>query len=399
MRILVVGAGPGDPGLLTGQAKEAIRKGSVVLAPVRLAESLRELNPRVHSVDLAAMTDAVGRLDAGVEPVVVASGDVGFYSISETLAARFPGARIRRINGVSSLQYLAAALGVSYENVLTISTHGRSTPVAPACCYQDRVFVLTGGTRGAGKVLEELLEAGLGHVSVSVGENLGMPEQRIRRGTPEQLLEFKIPPLAVLLVENPSPVSSHQRLLDGDLVRGPVPMSKQEIRDLALSALEIGPGDVVYDIGAGTGSVAIGASRRASRQWVYAIEKNPEALTLIRQNREKTGAYNVRVVEGSAPAALQGLPAPDRVFLGGSGRQMPEIMEALIHKNPGVRVVAAAVTLETLQESLELFDRYRMNPQVSSISVARAETVGGYRMMKAQNPVWLVTGEGARDEK
>ena len=86
----------------------------------------------------------------------------------------------------------------------TRSAKSQATPVAPACCYHERVFVLTGGTRGAGKVLEELLEAGLGHVSVSVGENLGMPEQRIRRGTPEQLLEFKIPPLAVLLVENPA---------------------------------------------------------------------------------------------------------------------------------------------------------------------------------------------------
>jgi precorrin-6Y C5,15-methyltransferase (decarboxylating) len=202
--------------------------------------------------------------------------------------------------------------------------------------------------------------------------------------------------LAVLLIHNPDCVNPWQTVRDEELVRGAVPMTKQAVRDISLAQLEVGPADTVYDIGAGTGAVAIALSRRASAGRVYAIEKNPVALELLTSNRQKLGAFNLQIVEGKAPSALASLPAPDRVFIGGSDGQIEAILDQVLAKNAAARMVVNAITLETLQRTIEAFRARQIEPEISCVNIAQAEKAGRYHLMKAQNPVYVISGGGRR---
>ena len=152
---------------------------------------------------------------------------------------------------------------------------------------------------------------------------------------------------------------------------------------------------MLYDIGAGTGSVSVEASHLCPDAKVYAIEKKPEAAALLRANLSKYCLPNVSVVEAEAPEGLQELPAPTHVFIGGSGHAMPGILSAILAKNPAVRVVVTCVTLETLSQTLQALEELPVTePQVRQIAVTRAHKMGSYHMMKALNPIYLIDFEG-----
>jgi precorrin-6Y C5,15-methyltransferase (decarboxylating) len=202
-----------------------------------------------------------------------------------------------------------------------------------------------------------------------------------------------------MLVENNKtierPVVTHG-IKDVLFERGQVPMTKNEIRSISLSKLQLRPGDIVYDVGAGTGSVSVEMALQAYEGSVYAVEFNEEALDLIRRNAEKFGAWNLEVVAGKAPEALADLPAPDRAFIGGSKGNLAEILELLVKKNPKIRVVVNAITLETMAEALEQFRKLGFEDiDVVQIFAAHGKAAGSYHMMQGQNPVFIISGEMA----
>ena len=209
----------------------------------------------------------------------------------------------------------------------------------------------------------------------------------------EQLENMNKPGLYILYLENPAadacPVTPGME--DEAFTRAEVPMTKEEVRVLALSRLRLTGKAVLYDIGAGTGSVSVEAARLCPDAKVFAVERKPEAAALLRENLSKYCLPNVTVIEAEAPDGLQELPAPTHVFVGGSGHAMKGILESVLERNPAVRVVATCVTLETLQEIMQAAQELPVSePQVRQISVSRAQKVGGYHMMKAQNPVYLI---------
>ena len=194
----------------------------------------------------------------------------------------------------------------------------------PQVRRHPRVFVLTGSNQTAQDVCKQLCEQGLGDAQVWVGEQLSYPQERILSGTAEQLAQQSFDPLAVMLIEHPvAPARDYPPLGldDSEFLRAttekPVPMTKQEIRAVALSKLRITRDACVYDIGAGTGSVTVEAALIANGGRVYAVEKNPQALSQLQENLTHFGLNNVQVVAGAAPQAMQPLPAPDFVFVGG----------------------------------------------------------------------------------
>ena len=167
-------------------------------------------------------------------------------------------------------------------------------------------------------------------------------------------------------------------------------MTKEEIRNLAVCRLKLAPGDVVYDIGAGTGSIAIQAAALSPEIRVYAIERREDAAELTRRNAEKLGLRNVAVVQAEAPDGLDALPKPDAVFVGGSGGRLEEILSWLRVANPKARVVATAVTLESAAATIELAKRGSFKDfDASQIAVSRLRRVGEYNMFQANNPVFL----------
>ena len=184
-----------------------------------------------------------------------------------------------------------------------------------------------------------------------------------------------------------------EELPDEAFERGDVPMTKQEVRAAVLAKLAVRPEDILWDVGAGTGSVSVELALAAPRGRVYAVECRPEGCALIKANREKFRTRNLVLVEGLAPAALSDLPAPDAVFIGGSKGSLAAIVDAALDKNPDARICVSAIALETLSAAVTALTAKGRTVQVSQIAVSRAKAVGGLHLMMAQNPIYLITGE------
>lgn len=183
---------------------------------------------------------------------------------------------------------------------------------------------------------------------------------------------------------------------DDAFVRGNVPMTKEEIRILTLVKAQIAPNAVVYDVGAGTGSLSVEAARLAPQGHVYAIEKNPEGIALIKENAARFSTRNLTVVEGAAPAALDGLPHLDVALIGGSGRRLPEILDIIgTRMHSGGRIVANAITMQTVAACLDYFHVHAelYTYEAIQVQISRLERVGPYDMAKALNPIYIITAQ------
>ncbi len=339
---------------------------SYAISPAKIMESIAE-HPDLASV------------------AVIFSGDIGFYSgakkLNQAIAEQKPEYEVEFIPGISSLQYFSAKLKLPWEDAKVVSLHGREDNIPGTVRNHKKVFFLTGGDCTVQKICSVLSAHDLPEAIVHVGERLSDPDVRIVTAKAERLSKEEFDSLAVRLVENERTlqrtVNTHG-IEDERFLRGQVPMTKSEIRSISLSKLQLRPGDVVYDIGAGTGSVSVEMALQAYEGSVFAVECNEEALALIRQNTERFGAWNVKTVAGKAPEALAELPAPDRAFIGGSKGNLPEIMALLIQKNPRIRVVINAVTLETLAEAVSQFQKLGFGISTCSDLAAHGLAAGSY---------------------
>ena len=179
---------------------------------------------------------------------------------------------------------------------------------------------------------------------------------------------------------------------DEEFERGKVPMTKSAIRDLSIVRLNLSDGDVVFDIGSGTGSIAVQIAGLSKSLKVYALEKKQEAIELIKTNKEKFGAENIVVVEGDASETISSLEKPDKVFIGGSGGKLNNLLETLLEMNPKVHIVMNAISLETLSEITNISKELPLkNLEIEQIAYSRAKEVGNYHMMMAENPVYIIS--------
>ena len=394
----VVGVGMGNPKTLTVAACEALAASELIVGSARLLEGLRAYDARkvalVRSADIACELRDSGAREASV----VMSGDVGLHSGATGLYGLLDGFEVDVIPGVSSLSYLCARVRVPWQDVRVVSVHGRAADVAGMVQTHGKTFVLTGGAAGAGDVCAQLTDRGLGNVRVFVGERLSYADECVTRGTAGELAGRAFDGLAAMLVINDRPQGNGPAapcLPDDAFVRGEVPMTKEEVRALAVCKLRVWPADVVWDVGAGTGSVSVELARAARAGTVCAVERDEAACALVRENARRLGAGNVRVVEGAAPQVLVDLPVPDRVFVGGSSGELDAILRTVVRANPRVRVCCSAIVLETLAEALRTMGELGMsNVDVTQVSVAKACVVGGRHMMRGNNPVYLVAADG-----
>lgn len=387
----LIGAGMGTADMLTTQARDVIQRADTVLSTARLADGLLDIRQDIRTVPFAQLSNTAQEQDGTT--VILLSGDTGFYSAAKILYPKLAAyGHVQLLPGISSIQAFCAKAGTPYDDAVLLSLHGRSGALLGAASYNRKVIALTGGRNKAHVLCKDLLEAGLKHVKVTIGENLGAETECMVSGTPQQLAGQVFSDLCVMMVENDQPADASRPLRDRDFIRGDVPMTKQEVRWLACDLLSVKPTDIVYDIGAGTGSVSMDLARRANRGQVYAVECKPEAQELVEHNRRNTGCYNVTTIKAMAPEGLESLPAPDCVFIGGSRGNMAEIVAAMREKNPKVRLVITAIALETVHMAVAVLEDNGFAVEISCVNISRAKKVGSYHMMLAQNPVYLIGG-------
>ena len=258
-KVCLIGVGMGNPATLTAEAERAIEACPVLVGAPRLLEPYQKGKncvPLIAAADILAYIETCGESPVGV----LLSGDVGFYSGAKNLWPLLEGYEVESLPGISSLAYLCTKLKTSWQDAHVASAHGRILNAAGEVQSHAKTFLLTGGKTKAQDVCRAIAEWGMDWVEISVGENLSYAEERIVTGTAAELAELEFSDLAVLLCRNPSPVFrgvSNSGIPDDAFLRGDAPMTKEEVRTISLSKLRLCAHHVLWDVGAGTGSVSV----------------------------------------------------------------------------------------------------------------------------------------------
>ena len=382
LRVNIVGIGPGNPDLLTGEARQAIASSNILIGDKRMLAAFADSSKTVYDT---IKTAAIAEIAAQAQPdkdvlAVLVSGDVGFFSLAKTISGKLPDCECVRYCGISSLVYFSSKLQLSWDDAKIVSMHGRTQNLVAAVARNKKVFSLTGGENSPQKLCAQMCEHGLGQVQVYVGENLSYPEEKITSGTAEEISALDFPSLSVMMIlnEDAQSFTSTVHGLADDLFQR--------------SKLQPKATDLIYDIGAGTGSCSIELALLASQGKVWAFERNPVAVELLGKNKTLFGVDNLEVIAGEALENIKAMPAPDCVFVGGSGGDLCEMLDVIYAKNSDCRVVINAITVETLAEVAAYYKEHpAYSLEIVNVFVARSKHLGSYNLMMAQNPVYVMT--------
>lgn len=404
-KLYVIGMGPGSKDLVHPMAQELIEKCDVLIGGRRNLEPYNHLCKEM--VVIGNNLDEIYQYITGnlekKRIAVLASGDPGLYSIMTSLKEKLPQTDMEVIPGISSLQYLCSKLHLNWNDMAITSVHGRQqSRLFDIIKNYKKTAIFSGGEQSPDEICRKMAGFGLQNSLITVGENLSYVNERIISGTPEELGKMSFDSLALMIVQQKDSDEIFKvkwqfatpGIPDHLFIRGNVPMTKEEVRAAAISKLRLKSDSVVYDIGAGTGSVSVECGLICRYGLVYAIEKDCEGIELIEKNAVKFSVQNVNIVSGTAPVVLAGLPQPDRIFIGGTGGNMPEILDWISRVCADVRVVANTVTIESTYEAIDgLKCRGFDNIEIVNLSVSRNRDVGGKNLMVAANPIYIISAD------
>lgn len=396
-QVTLAGIGMGTKDSMTEAVQKAIDEADLVIGAKRMMEVVPKQKARLISYKPEEILDYIKAHPEYEKVIVLFSGDIGFYSGAKKLRELLETEKnieVRVIPGISSGIYLCDKIGVSWENVHFLSRHGRECYIVSEVRTHEKVVMLAGNVEGIKEVMRELTDYGYGKLSVVIGCHLGYENEQIYKGDAENFCDYEGDALAVVYIENPKAKEDYQMpgISDDVWIRSKVPMTKEEVRCVSLSKMRLKKEMTVYDVGAGTGSVAIEAALQIPEGHVYAIERKAEALELLEKNKKKFGTDNLTVIAGEAPEAILNLPMPDVVFIGGSGGHMEAILNCVCEKNPKVRIVLNAIALETVAEVLAFLKKKKIdNAEVVQLQVSKGRLTGPYHMMQGQNPIYIIS--------
>ncbi len=396
--IHVVGIGL-DPTRLPPEAAGIVAEAEVLVGGDRVLSALPN-HPAGRIPVRAPVSEAVEAADrenrAGKRVVVLADGDPGFFGIGKLLVQTLGADRVLIHPNTSILQAAAARIKTHWDDISAVSLHGRKDlwPLRRAMARRRRVGVYTDAAFTPARIAQDLKTFGVDGYRMHVFEDMGTEKERIRTFEDlEKAAEEEFSPLTFIILEpnrNPLfPLTSSMD--DGSLLHKDGLITKQEVRAVGLGLLGIEPGHVVWDLGAGSGAVAIEASALAFEGMVFAVERVPDRYEIIRSNIRKTGAYAVEPVQGDMPACLQGLPDPDRAFLGGGVRQEGVLETAMNRLLPGGRLLAHVVLLGSLRHAVGVLVKAGWSPAVTQIQISRSRPLAGDLRLTALNPVFAVS--------
>jgi precorrin-6Y C5,15-methyltransferase (decarboxylating) len=427
-KIILSGIGMGNTDGMTREAYHAFEEAEVIFGAERMLENLPGKGIKVPYY---RANDIISYLIEHPQYTKVAaafSGDSGFYSGAQSMKKALEEVNEKGIlksettilPGISSVSALAARFGVSWNDAVLASIHGRRTNVVNLVRKNTKVFLLLSGKNDFEMLVNKFREAGINHVKISAGYRLSYPD--------EKLFTFYLDEFETKLFDLPEGVYTclienedcEEQILtpgidDEIFSRTKVPMTKNEVRVLSISRLELTKNAVVYDVGSGTGSVSAECARLSPDIFVFAIEQKEEAANLTKENAVRLGLSDqIVVINKKAPEGFEELPTPTHVFIGGSSGALSDILSAIQKKlivkentkgktdkaSKGVRVVINAVSLETIAQITKLIQTYPVkHVQLTQIQASRAHKLGSYNLMQAQNPVLIASFNLLPDDK
>ena len=359
-----------------------------VLAITPLSQALERMAERLATSDVA----------------VLASGDPLFFGIGRTLLQRFGPARVVVHPALSAMQLAFARLKEPWDDAAFLSLHGRpGCDLLPHLLQRPKLFLFTDQHHRPEEIASDLaqgladLEIGEERCRVMVAEALGTPDERITQGTPSEIAAFDFGPLNVMIIRlatSPGPVPAFRLgLSEAEIAHSRGLITKDEVRAAILHGLRLPEEGVLWDIGAGSGSISIEAARLCPGLSVWSVERHPEQLAHINKNRKAYQLANLRLVDGQAPAALGDLPAPDRVFIGGSGGELAAIVALVCERlKPHGILMASAVTEATREQAPALFLQHGLQVAITTLQVSRQSYPPAPGGPIHLNPITLITG-------
>lgn len=390
------------PGALTPPpgAEPLLKAAQVLVAGRRLLDAApRSCKPErsiVVASPLAPILEDIARERAdGRRVVVLADGDPLFFGLGKRLIEHLGAEHVAIHPNLCTLQMAAARVGLPWHDVRVVSLHGRSdhTPLFAALARFERIAVFTDPENSPGAIAQALLERGVVDAQLLVLENLGGPGEMARRLRLEEAWDLPFSDLNLVIVERTAPpeiplqlgIPDHYYFHEKGLI------TKLAVRATGLAMLGVTPGSVVWDLGAGCGSVAIEASHLAHDGQVFAVERESRRAAMIRENVRRIGAWLVETVQGEMPDALASLPDPDRVFFGGGlGRDTRSLAYAAKRLKPGGRIVIHAILLDTLLRVKDYFQAQGWHYGITQLQASGTDRLAGDLRLLAQNPVFIV---------
>jgi len=394
-RIHVIGVAPGCR-QLDEQARELLAGAGLVVSAARhlpLVEGAG-FTGEVMEVEWR-VGEAVARVvaDPSLHAVFLASGDPGFFGVAVLLQRKLPPEQVAVLPAVSSMQLAFARAGVSWSDARFASLHGRKIETLAPVLGAPKVGLFTDPTNTPATIAQFLVDAGWDDLEMVVCAELGLEGEKVERGPVRQFTDWAGSALNVVILlrtgDDLRPLGPG--LADDRFAHPRGRITKAAVRATALGLLELPRAGVLWDVGAGSGSVSIEATLLCPALRVYAVERDEEAVGHVRENRKRFRAAGLTVVPGAAPAALAGLPDPDRVFIGGSGGALHDILDPIFQRlSPGGVVVVSTVLAETFAAALEWGRRAAREPEWLEIGVSRSRPTGAGTRRVAENPVTLI---------
>ncbi|MFO0753958.1 MAG: precorrin-6y C5,15-methyltransferase (decarboxylating) subunit CbiE [Thermodesulfovibrionales bacterium] len=423
---------------LDRRAREALLASERILASKRLFEvfqgyeefgAVREKIAVINSIEetIGHIRDALGAAQPG-SLTLLASGDPLFSGIGRRAVNEFGKDAVEILPELSSIQMAFARVKEPWDDAFLLSLHGGPDPVKrrrlpytlqeiPLLLQQHPLLaVLTDKENNPAEIAKVIAASPLTADSppvMYVCERLGYAEERITEGRPEAVAGMRFADPNVVIIKSaagvrkngapgeaaassPLPAAPRLGLTEEEVRHSRGLITKDEIRAVSLHKLRLPLEGVLWDIGAGSGSVSVEAARLCRGLKVFAVEKNPEQVANIRWNKVRFDVPNVGIVEGLAPDALRDLPAPDRVFIGGSSGRMEEILSLVRERMPSGVVVINAATFETLEAARTALAKTGFGVEIAQVAVSRARAIGEGSYLSALNPLFIIKGTTGR---
>ena len=422
-KLSIVGIGPGSMEYVNAKARKLISDADIIVAGsdrmLELSDEIRkeEKNCKEYTsfksyktIDIINFIKEKFENSQDSSAVVLMSGDTGFYSGTQSLYKHIEAMAknsenilhkvdMQIVPSISSISYLASRYNISWHDMKIVSLHGRTGHLAHELKTNKKVFVISSGGMETSDIISELIDKGFEDCDIYIGENMSYPEEVLSHGKVADFKEHKFLELCSMIIinQNASPMHMTFGIEDDEFIRDKVPMTKSEIRALSVAKLGLSSEDICYDVGAGTGSVSIEMAMNVPKGKVYAIEKKTIAADLIYKNIEKFGLDNVEVIKGEASVSMEEIEAPDAVFIGGTTGKLRDILKIVFEKNPKVRVVVTAVSLESvaeINEACKYYETLGCKTDIVLVSVSNTKRVMNYTMFDAKNPVLIASIKG-----